>query len=122
MNKALCAKAMAASSNVTEPRGHGHDVGRRGRGIADGCYDEVISATQRNSVVRVGAADQEVILFPPPNPQQDLHNAEQLSRQRYTDLAKTSARRAQLGIQKPRLRESIRHWYRRLTRREPTEG
>ena len=61
-------------------------------------------------------------MFGPPTPQRDIHNAEQLSRERYTDLARTSARRTELGIQKPTVRENIRRWYRRLRRQEPAES
>ena len=64
-------------------------------------------------------ADQEAAMYP--TPQRDIHNAEQLGRERYKDLERTSAHRAELGIQKPKLRESIRHWYRRLTGRKPAE-
>jgi hypothetical protein len=55
-------------------------------------------------------------MFGPP-PQGDLRGAEQRSRERQAFLGSTAAREAQLGIQRPRMRERIRHWYRRLTRR-----
>ena len=53
-----------------------------------------------------------------PPPQGDLHAAEQLSRQRQARLDSAAARDAQLGIQRPRVRERMRHWYRWLTRRK----
>jgi hypothetical protein len=56
-----------------------------------------------------------------PPPQGDLRRAEQEGRERYASLQSAAARRAQLGIQRPRLRESIRHWFRWLTRRKPAE-
>ena len=49
-------------------------------------------------------------MYEQPNPQRD--------RDRYTNAAIT---RAQLRIQTDKLRESIRHWYRWLTRRKPAE-
>ena len=52
---------------------------------------------------------------------QDFRNMEQASRKRYESLENTAARRAQLGIQRPKLRESIRHVYFWLTRRKPAE-
>jgi hypothetical protein len=55
-----------------------------------------------------------------PSPQ-DYRAAEQGAHQRYENLESTAARRAQLGIQRPKLRESISHWYHRLTRRKPVE-
>lgn len=53
---------------------------------------------------------------PPP---QDFRRVEQASRDRYERLQSTAARQDQLGIQKPKLRETLRHWYRRLTLRKP---
>jgi hypothetical protein len=53
--------------------------------------------------------------------QQDFRHVEQASRERYASLESTAARRAQLGIQRPKLRESLRHWYCWLTRRKPAE-
>jgi hypothetical protein len=53
---------------------------------------------------------QEAVMFEPSNPQRD-HD-------RYENSKIT---RAQLGIQMAKLRVSIRHWYRRLTGREPAE-
>ena len=55
-----------------------------------------------------------------PSPQ-DMRHAEQAARERYASSESTAARRAQLGIQRSKLRESIRHWYQRLTRRKPAE-
>jgi hypothetical protein len=57
----------------------------------------------------------------PSNPPQDFRQAEQASRDRYRDLESTAARRSELGIQRRTLRESVRHWYRRLTGRETAE-
>jgi hypothetical protein len=53
--------------------------------------------------------------------QQDFRHAEQAARERYQSLEGTAARRAQLGVQRPKLRETIRHWYSWLTRRKPAE-
>jgi hypothetical protein len=55
-----------------------------------------------------------------PSPQ-DFRHMEQASRERYASLESTAARRAQLGMQRPKFGESIRHWYRWLTRRKPAE-
>src|SRR5260370_29859571 len=86
------------------------------------CYGEVISAHQAQRRRQSLRRRSEAVLFSPPPPsQRDFRQAELLSRERYTDLERTFARRAQLGIQRPKLRESIRHWYRRLTRRKPAE-
>jgi len=49
-------------------------------------------------------------MFEQPNPQRD--------RDRRTNSQVT---RAQLGVQMAKARESIRHWYRWLTRRKPAE-
>ena len=49
-------------------------------------------------------------MFYPPNPEHDRDRS-----------ANSEITRAQLGIQWARLRESIRHWYRWLTRRKPAE-
>jgi hypothetical protein len=57
-------------------------------------------------------------MYTPP-PQGDLHAATQMSRQRYAQLENDAARDAQLGTQRPRMRERLRHWYRRLTGRTP---
>jgi hypothetical protein len=54
-----------------------------------------------------------------PPPQRDYRQAEQASRERSARLESAAARRAQLGLQKPKLRGSVRHWLRRLTRRTP---
>ena len=51
----------------------------------------------------------------------DLKNAEYSARERYESLENNAARRAQFGIQRPKLRESMRRWYYRLTRRKPAE-
>jgi hypothetical protein len=64
--------------------------------------------------------DQEAVLFPG-TPQRDFRQAEQASRDEHARMENAAARRAQLGIQRPKLRESIRHWYRWLTRRKPAE-
>jgi hypothetical protein len=53
--------------------------------------------------------------------QQDFRHVEQESRQRYERLENAAARRAQLGIQRPKLRERMRHWYCWLTRQKPAE-
>ena len=55
---------------------------------------------------------------PPP---QDFRRLEQASRDRYERLQSTAAGKDRLGIQKPKLRETIRHWYRWLTLRKPAE-
>jgi hypothetical protein len=57
-------------------------------------------------------------MYTPP-PSGDLRGAEQRSREQYAHLENAAARDAQLGIQRPRMRERIRHWYRRLTGRTP---
>jgi hypothetical protein len=54
-----------------------------------------------------------------PPPQRDFRQAEQASRERSARLASAAARRAQLGVQRPTVRGSVRHWLRRLTRRAP---
>jgi len=54
-------------------------------------------------------------------PQHDLNQAEQLARGRHAHLADEGARESELGIARPRLRESMRLWLRRLTRRKPAE-
>jgi hypothetical protein len=54
-----------------------------------------------------------------PPPQGDLRGAEQRSRERQAHLESAAARDAQLGIQRPRMRERIRHWYHRLARHKP---
>jgi hypothetical protein len=56
-------------------------------------------------------------MYTPP-PQGELHGATQRSRQRQAQLHSAAARDAQLGIQRPRMRERMRHWYHRLTRRK----
>jgi hypothetical protein len=56
-----------------------------------------------------------------PPPQHDLRGAEQQSREKYARSESNAARRAELGIQRPKLRETIRHWYRWITRRKPAE-
>jgi hypothetical protein len=61
------------------------------------------------------------VMFGSQTPQQDFRQAEQASRDQYARLEGIASRRAQLGIQRPKLRESIRHWYRWLTRRKPAE-
>jgi hypothetical protein len=53
-----------------------------------------------------------------PPPQGDLRGAEQLSRQRQARLESAAARNAQLGVQRPRIRERMRHWSQWLTRRK----
>ena len=53
--------------------------------------------------------------------QRDFRQAEQASRDRYRDLENVAARRAALGIQRRKLRESIRHCYRWITGRKPAE-
>jgi hypothetical protein len=53
--------------------------------------------------------------------QQDFRYMEQAARERYESLEGTAARRAQLGVQRPKLRGSIRRWFSRLTRRKPAE-
>jgi hypothetical protein len=55
-------------------------------------------------------------------PQHDMRQAEQASRERYARAERNAARNAELGIQKPRMRESIRHWFRWLTRRKPADA
>jgi hypothetical protein len=45
-----------------------------------------------------------------PPPQRDLRQAEQASRERSARLESAAARRAQLGLQKPKMRDSVRHW------------
>jgi hypothetical protein len=60
-------------------------------------------------------------MFAPPNPQRDFHQAEQVSRDRYRDLQAVAARRAQLGIRRRKLRESVRHLYGRVTGRKAAE-
>ena len=54
--------------------------------------------------------------------QQDIRRE---ARERYESLesaaARTAARHAELDIRRPKLRESIRHWYCWLTRRKPAE-
>jgi hypothetical protein len=57
-------------------------------------------------------------MYTPPS-QGDLRGAAQRSQERYAHLQSTAARDAQLGIQGPRMRERIRHWFRRLTGRTP---
>ena len=113
--------AMAASSSpailVTSSTPGPASSGGRRRGVARAVTVRSSVQRRRESLRRRS----EAVLFGPPAPQQDIRNAEQLGRERYADLARTSARREELGIQKPKLRESIRHWYRRLTRREPAE-
>ena len=51
--------------------------------------------------------------------QGDLRGASQQSQERYANLQSTAARDAQLGTQRPRMRERLRHWYRRLTGHKP---
>jgi len=54
-------------------------------------------------------------VFQPPSPQ-DYRHVEQASRERYERLQGEADRRTQLGKpKKPKLRQRIRHWYRRLT-------
>jgi hypothetical protein len=77
---------------------------------------------RRNRVVTAYGADQEAVLFQPPMPQHDMRQAEQASRERYARAERNAARNAELGIQKPRMRESIRHWFRWLTRRKPADA
>lgn len=60
-------------------------------------------------------------MFGPSTPQHSLRQAEQASREHYEHSERNAARRAELGIRKPTLRESIRHWYRWLMRRKPAE-
>jgi len=55
---------------------------------------------------------------PPP---QDFRHVEQASRERHADLERTAARRAELGVQRPRMRETVRRWYRRLTQGKQAE-
>jgi hypothetical protein len=52
---------------------------------------------------------------------QDFRHMEQAARERYESLEGAASRRAQLGIQRPKLRVSIRHWYGWLMRRKPAE-
>jgi hypothetical protein len=49
------------------------------------------------------------------NVQQDLGRAKQVSDERYADLKDAAARRTQLGIQRPKLRETLRRWLKRRT-------
>ena len=75
--------------------------------------------TQCNRVVRFCyGAEQEAVVYGQ-NVQQDLGRAKQVSDERYADLKDAAARRTQLGIQRPKLRETLRHWRRRFTRRKP---
>jgi hypothetical protein len=60
-------------------------------------------------------------LFEPPTPQHDLRGAKDESRRLYDKLEKDAARRSELGIQRPKLRDSVRRCYRWLTRRKPAE-
>jgi hypothetical protein len=60
-------------------------------------------------------------MYMPPNPSQDIRGAEQRNRELRSRRQDEAARRAQLGIQRPRLRESIRRLYRRLTGSKPAE-
>jgi hypothetical protein len=46
---------------------------------------------------------------------------EQAARERYESLEGEASRRAQLGIERPKLRVSISHWFGWLTRRKPAE-
>jgi len=57
----------------------------------------------------------------PPTPQRDFRQAEQASREKYARLEDAAARSAQFGIQRPKLRERIRRWHRRLMHRKPVE-
>jgi len=53
-------------------------------------------------------------MYTPPS-QGDLRGASQRSQERYANLQSTAARDAPLDTQRPRMRERLRHWYRRLT-------
>jgi len=57
----------------------------------------------------------------PPDPQADLRQAEQASHEQHASVERAAARRAQLGVRRPTLRESLRHWFGWLTRRKPEE-
>jgi hypothetical protein len=85
------------------------------------CYrDHHTSATG----VRPYGADQEAVMYGQPGQgpsPQDFRHMEQAAHERYESLEGTAARRAQLGIQRPKLGESIRHFYCWLTRRKPAE-
>jgi hypothetical protein len=52
---------------------------------------------------------------------QDFRAAESGARERYASLEDAAARRAQFGIRRPKLGESMRHLYCWLTRRKPAE-
>jgi len=60
-------------------------------------------------------------MFGPSTPQHNFRQVEQASREHYEQVEGNAARRAQLGIRKPTLRENIRHWYRWPMRRKPAE-
>jgi hypothetical protein len=78
----------------------------------------------RATGVRTYGADQKAVMFGQPGQgpsPQDFRHMEQAAHERYESLESTAAHRAQLGIQRPKLRESIRHWYSWLTRRKPAQ-
>jgi hypothetical protein len=53
--------------------------------------------------------------------QQDFRHMEQAARERYESLEGAAARRSQLGIERPKFRASVSHWFSWLTRRKPAE-
>ena len=77
-----------------------------------GCRDgEIISTTPAATPVRAYGADQEAVMY-------NAFRNSKRNRDRDTNAELT---REQLGVQEAKLRESIRHWYRRLTRRKSAE-
>jgi hypothetical protein len=50
-----------------------------------------------------------------------MRQAEQFSGEHYASLESDAARRAELGIYQPTLRQRLRHVYRWLTRQKPAE-
>jgi len=80
-----------------------------------------MSNLRRNGVVRPHAGQEAVMFSQPPPPKQPWQGAERFVREEFANLDRDAARRAQLGIQNPKWRESIRHWYRWLTRRKAPE-
>jgi hypothetical protein len=60
-------------------------------------------------------------VFEPPTPQHDIRGAKNEGRHLYDKLERDAARRSELGIQRPKLRDSVRRFGRWITRRKPAE-
>jgi len=74
--------------------------------------------------VRPYGADEEAVMYGQPGQgpsPQDIRHVEQAARERHASLESAAARRAQLGIQRPKLGENMRRLYGWLTRRKPAE-